>query len=806
MFKLHFKIAFRHLLKNRLYALINVGGLAIGLTAFMLLIFYINHERSYDTWDGQLERVYQFREYHDFFTPDNKQSWQEINDSRIASLVRTRVPQFSHVTKVENGEWTDGVSLKAAHAEPLKVQYVRDADSAFFQVFPYRFLQGNPATAIKEPNTIVLKDHTAIQLFGTDKVLGKVVKAIRWTNDEGILLTITGVIAAPDRPESLKVNGIMHTGEKDGDPENITNTNYCNIYGLAGQVLDLTQTNPVLQKVYVAFKKSNLKLANVNFNDVYKNGQVPGLKIVKFQDVHAHPALKTGWLTRIKPIIALSIFLLLVSVINFINLATAQSVQRAKEVGIKKVMGAYKKQLILQFMLEAGIQTLLAISLSVILVELLLPAFSNHFDMTVNFAQGTDFRQVLVQLSGIFLIVTLLAGLYPALVLANYNPARVLKGNYEHGLKGVAMRNGLVVLQFIIAVSFIISIGVMFIQYSFVIHKDLGYDRKNLININSNYQEDFVERIKNIPGVDYVATTTQLMGNTFNVPEEIVFKNSAFQMNTVTVSMDALPALGVQLMEGRLFSDAHKQDTLNSVILNNTAAKLLGKNLIGKEYLVRSGQERYAFQIVGIIKDYHNEGFEKSILPTVYKVTHRGGTSSTNNLLVRFNTVKYQTALSAIEGEWKRLYPDFPMHYVSAEDSFQDQLKETRRMMQIIVVFSIISILLSLLGLFALSTFLTKRRTKEIAIRKILGASNFQIINMLNRSFLLLVVGANLISWPIAYVFTSKWLSGYAYRVDMPFAPFLVASISSLIIALLTVSIQAKKAARDNPVTSLKYE
>ena len=806
MFKLHFKIAFRQLVKNKLYSVINVGGLAIGLTAFMLLILYINHERSYDSWNSQLERVYQFREHHDFFTPDNKQAWQEINDSRIAALVRTHMPQFSHVTKVENGEWTDGVSLKVAEAEPLKVQYIRDADSAFFQVFPYAFLYGNPATALKDPNTIVLKQNMAIQLFGTDQVLGKVVKAVRWTNDQGISLKITGVIAAPDRPESLKVNGIMHTGDKDADPENVTNTNYCNIYALAGQVLDTAQTNTVLQGVYVSYKKSNFKVAKVNFNEVFKNGRVPGLKVIPLQDVHAHPALKTGWFDRIKPVVALSIFLLIVSVINFINLATAQSVQRAKEVGIKKVMGAYKKQLISQFMLEAGIQTLISIFLCVVMVELLLPAFSNHFDMPLSFAQGAELRQVLVQLVSIFLIVTLLAGFYPALVLANYNPAKVLKGNYEHGLKGVTIRNGLVVLQFIIAVSFIISIGVMFIQYNFVRHKDLGYDRKNLVNINSNYQQEFVERIKNIPGVDYVATTTQLMGNTFNVPEEIVYKNSPFQMNTVTVTIDALPALGVQLLQGRMFSEAHKQDTVNSVILNSTAARLLGKDLIGKEYQVRSGDERYSFQIVGIIKDYHNEGFEKSILPTVYKVTHRGGTSSTNNLLVRFSTPKYRTALSAIEGEWKRLYPDFPMRYVSAEDTFQDQLKETRRMMQIIIVFSVISILLSLLGLFALSTFLTKRRTKEIAIRKILGASNLQIINMLNRSFLLLVVGANLISWPIAYVFASKWLSGYAYRVDMPFAPFFVASTCSLVIAILTVSIQARKAAADNPVTSLKYE
>ncbi len=277
-------------------------------------------------------------------------------------------------------------------------------------------------------------------------------------------------------------------------------------------------------------------------------------------------------------------------------------------------------------------------------------------------------------------------------------------------------------------------------------------------------------------------------------------------LNTVTVTMDALNALGTKVVAGRTFSRAYSQDTLNSVVLNQAAANLLGKNIVGKQYDVKSTNEKYTFQVVGVIKDYHNEGFDKAVLPTVYKVTNLGGTTSTNNMLIRFDTENYQGIIKKIETEWKKLYPDFPMKYVAMEDAFQHELKSSHRLMQLVVLFSIISIVLSLLGLFALSAFMAKRRTKEIAIRKILGASDFQLIHMLNRSFLVLVIIANLISWPIAFILTNKWLEGFAYRIDMPIWPFVIATVSSVTVAIFTVSLQARKAAVNNPVDALKYE
>ncbi|HMI03433.1 MAG TPA: ABC transporter permease [Pedobacter sp.] len=805
MFRINLKIAFRSLVRNKIYAFINIGGLALGLTGFILLLLFINYENSYDKWNADLSKIYQVRERHNFFTPDNKQYWQEVNDSRMAALVREKLPQFKYVTKVDK-DWGGGFSIKSDHSDPVIMKDMRDADSSFFKVFPYRFLQGDELTALNEPNTIVLKQSVAMRLFGTDKVLGRQVKIVMWRSDKGSPMKITGVVAEPSTPQSLPFNAIMHTGEKDKDPEQINTFNYCHVYALASTVLDTASINTALQKIYVGFKKSSFIQRKITYKDFYKNGNTPGLKIVPLHEVHANPAFSNSWLDRIKPVIALSVFLLLVSIINFVNLATAQSVQRAKEVGIKKVLGSYKKQLLVQFLLESAIQSLFALFISIVLVELLLPSFNNHFDLSLSFWYSKQLAGIVLQLIGVFIAVTLLAGLYPAMILSNYNPVSVLKGNYERGFRGVALRNGLVIVQFMIAVIFMISIGVMHLQTNYVANKDLGFDRNRLINITTSYESDFAERIRKLPGVQYVATTTQVMGNAFNVPEEITYNNQDYNMNTVTVTMDALSALGVQVVSGRIFSREYGQDTVNTVVLNLAAANMLGKNVVGKTYDVKSNQEKYTFQVVGVIKDYHNEGFDKAVLPTIYKVTHLGGTSNTDNLLVRFSISNYRHVIGAIEKEWKALYPNFPMNYTSAEDAFQDQLKSNRRLMQMIILFSIISITLSLLGLFALSAFMAKRKTREIAIRKILGASDLQVINMLNKSFLILVLAANLTSWPVAYVIANKWLQGFVYRIDMPVLPFALATIISIIIALLTVTLQARKAATGNPVDALKYE
>ncbi|RZL13088.1 MAG: FtsX-like permease family protein, partial [Pedobacter sp.] len=537
MFKLNLKIALRNLFKNKVYAIINIGGLALGLTALVLLLLYINHEESYDTWNGDLKNVYKVREHHDFYTPDNKEHWQYKNESRVASLLKNKIPQILYTTKVSE-IYSDGYAVKLPGADPLLVKDFRDADTAFFKVFPYTFVYGDQQTALDKPNTAVLKQSAAIQLFGTDRVLGKTFKLVRWTGDEGTPMTVTGVIEDPKGPESLSINAITHTGENDTDPEHLSNSTLRLVYARIPPGANLDHINKLIQPAYIAYKETVFAARGTTYEEHIKKGYKPGLKLMPIEEVHANPDFTASWLIKLKPVIAIALFLFLISIINFINLATAQSVQRAKEVGVKKVLGSYKAQLMVQFLIESAIQSLAALFACIILVELFLPAFNFQFGVLLSFWHNPALPFILLQLIGVFIVVTLLAGLYPAWILSNYNPVAVLKGNYENSLKGVFLRNALVVFQFGISVTFIIAIGIMHAQTTFLSNKDLGFDRNRLLNISTTYDDKFAGIVRRVPGVTHVATSTQVMGNAFNVPEEIMYKGTAYKMNTVSVTMD----------------------------------------------------------------------------------------------------------------------------------------------------------------------------------------------------------------------------------------------------------------------------
>ncbi|WP_162618679.1 ABC transporter permease [Pedobacter yulinensis] len=806
MFRLNFRIAVRNLLKNKAYAAINIAGLSLGLTAFILLLLYMNHERSYDEWSPGLENVYQVRERHDFSSPDNQERWQDFVDSRAAALLGSKVPSITYATRVDNNWDNEASSVRPERGEPQLVKGLLDADENFFRVFPYVFVWGDPVSALKKPGTVVLKQATALRLFGTDRVLGKTVRLFRWRTDPGQALTVTGVIKEPKGPQSLAMSGILRTGNRDKDPDRPAASTYCAVYVRTRPAADTSALAKTVSRVYLEHRKWLFAARKISWKAYRAKGNYAGMKLLPLKQVHANPPFGENWLEKLKPLLVISVFLFLISVINFVNLATAQSVQRAKEVGVKKVLGVYRRQLVLQFLLEAGLQAFLALFVCIALVELLLPAFNAHFGVSLTFWHHPDIASLCLQLLLAFVLVSLLAGLYPALVLANYDPVRVLKGSYEHGLKGLRLRNALVIFQFVISVSFIIAMGVMQMQMNFMTHRNLGFEKAHLINLRTNYSEDFAERLRRIPGVESVSTTTQVLGNTFNVPEEITYKGRKINLSTVTVSMDALSALKVRAVSGRLFSPNFKQDTINSVVINEQAAKLIGPNPVGQAYDVLSEKEKNTFRIIGVIADYHYDGFDKPVLPTVYKVTALGGTSSTNNLLLRIAAGNQQAVLARVAAEWKRMYPDFPVRYFPVADAFEQVMQADIRLKNLTAVFSVLSVVLSLLGLFALSTFTARRRTREIAVRKVLGATDLQIVSMLNRSFVVLIIAANLVAWPVAYLLMARWLSGYAYRIDVPLFPFAAATVLSVLVCLLTVSIQAGRAAQADPVKALKYE
>jgi len=801
MFKLNLKIAWRNLWKNKIYAAINIGGLALGLTAFLLMLLYINHEESYDTWSPDLQNVYQLREFHSFDSPDNKQYWQISNESRNSELLKQNIAEINRITKVEN-DWGQKYSVVVDHNPAIMVDDIHDADTEFFKVMPYKFVQGDALNALNNLNTIVLKENLALKLFGTDKVLGKIITIVRWEGDKGEVYTVTGVVTEPSKPQSLSFLGITHTGRYDKDDVNPAQHKHCEIYAKLNENASLKKVNTTIEKTYINNLKKTLAISHNNLENYLKAGNEPGCKLIPIKEAHNNPPFTVSWREKVKPIVLISVFLLLISIINFVNLATAQSLQRAKEVGVRKVLGANKSMLIRQFLSEAGLQTICALFLCIIIIELVLPSFNILFKVDLSFWKSPKLLSLTIQLSTLLLIITLLTGFYPAKILANYKPAKVLKGNYANSLKGIVFRNTLVVIQFVISVTFIISIGVMHTQLNFIANKDLGFDKSNVINISANYNKTLAEHIRKVPGVKYVSTTTQVMGNTFANADDIIFEGKKINLNMVTVTMETFPTLGIKPVAGRIFSPDYKQDTINSVVLNQSAAEQLGINVVGKTFKLYGD----VFQIIGVVGNYHSDGFDKTVLPTIYKITYLGGMSAVGNLLVRFDTNNEKVLIGNIENEWKRYYPNYPMQYQTLETAFKKIMESDNRFMNMIILFSAISVSLSLLGLFALSTFIAKRRTKEIAVRKILGASNVQIVNLLNKSFLVLVVIANLISWPIAYILIKRWLEGFAYRIEMPIFPFLLATIVSIIIAVLTVSIQARKAAIGDPVNALKYE
>ncbi|HEX5554706.1 MAG TPA: FtsX-like permease family protein, partial [Chitinophagaceae bacterium] len=406
---------------------------------------------------------------------------------------------------------------------------------------------------------------------------------------------------------------------------------------------------------------------------------------------------------------------------------------------------------------------------------------------------------IIITLAAIFL-----SGIYPAFFLAGYDPVKVLKENFSRGKSGIALRNLLIIVQFLIAAIFITGILVIRKQVNYMAHADLGFQPSGLINLRVSYDRKLYIRIKSIPGVEYVGTTSQLMGNSPGFMKEIKYKDENVNFNIATVTMEAFNAMRVKLLEGRLFSPQYGQDTINSVILNKSAAKLLGEKVIGENIYENDSLQKH---IVGVIADYHYEGFDKKILPTVYALLKSHGPSlTTTNLLIKTSPGQYKKVMASVHKIWNSLYPGYPMQYILVNDSFRQVMGDDIRFQKIVSTFTLLSLILSLMGIFALSAFMTARRVKEISIRRILGASLTDILRLLNTNFVVLVILANVLAWPVAYLLVKQWLNGFVYRIDVPIMAFITAIILSIILTILTVSLQALKAVKANPADALKYE
>ncbi len=809
MFKLNLKIALRNLRKNIGYSVVNILGLALGLSGFIFMILFMNYERSYDTWHPDLQNVYQVQEYSDYYTTDNQNHWSEFVDIRYGKVFLEQIPQTKAVTAVSRVSRDHGIKLED------KPAFFQDglirSDSLFFKVFPYEFKYGNAETALLNPKSIVLKESIALKYFGESDPIGKVINiaAGSYQNKEN-LYTVTGVIKELNTPSSLDFNGVMFLF---GDFLNIRGDEEtaAELYVRTIPEINLDQINKSVQKAYLPLKNTFTQ-GKRKLDNYASVNNLSTLKITQLKEVHQQPIKGKSWRDTVKPVILLSVLLVLVSVINFINLATAQASERAKEVGVKKVVGAHKRSLVSQFMTETFIQCICAMLLALLIVEITMPSLNSYFNLSLSLMQGPDKFMLFIQLMGVVMIISLLTGLYPSLFLSSYKPIQVLKGNFSNSKSGLSVKKALVGLQFVISISFIIGILTINYQLSFLKTRDNGFTPEGLLNVRASTvrtsNQELLNELKRVDGVKHVSYASGIMGDNSSRLYDYKYNGEIKQLYTIGVSIDGLEALNVRLMEGRLFSEKIASDTIDNVLINESAAKLFNYKAVGKTLI---SAENVPVKVIGVIKDIQIEGFDEAVKPTMYGVVvneYKGAMSYTikPSTLIRYDITKTETVIAGLEAVFNKHNSLYPMSFTFLEEDFKNVLIEQERFERMVAVFSTVSLCLSLFGIFALATFTIRQRTREIAIRKVLGADFMTIVILLNKGYIWIVLIANLIAFPFAYILINKWLSTFAYRIEINYIPFLLAFVVSMVITLITVSLQSRKAVKANPVKALKYE
>jgi len=829
MLKNYFVIAWRNIQRNKGYTMLNIAGLAFGLSAFIVALLYVNYETGFDKWDKQLSRVYR-ADVTQTFVGDvpSRTMWSPYP---LGDVLLANCPEVKAVTRIN--DLTE--KLISADDKQLYINKVIAADSGFLKVFPYKLIYGN-ANALSQPNQAIINVATSRQLFGNAPAIGKIFKA------NGRAYTVTGVFE-PSGPSHLEVNVCLSMSQG--------NSNWS-----AGFYFTYVLLNPGASPQALAKKGRSLMIGamaasnytkmagdpkvsapDANPNEWLKKNANVSIDEIYFepvQNIHLNPkaasyrdAAENHPLLNTKPgngapvmfFGAAAILVLFLACINYTNLSIARAGKRAKETGIRKVMGADRKQLIFQFLAEAFIQCLVALLLALLLSNWIIYLVNSSFGMQLSFIDHLLPANNLIfggQLLALIIAVSLISGAYPAFVLSSFKPAKVLKGELSKSFKGMLLRNGLVILQFGISACFIIGMVVVYKQLNFMNSKDPGFSTQQVMVLDPHGydlmdltgRDQKIDLIRSeliqIPGVKAVAVTDIYPGSPSLVSgAEAEFNNKSIPMGFNHVHFDQFKVLGMQMASGRDFAADRPVDTLNSIIINQTAAATMGfKEPIGQMFKIMSRE----YHIIGVVKDNHLAGYNSKIGPEVYAIGVNPGFGAYKAVLVKMYGADAAKTAKAISDKWKTIEPEFPLRYTWLDQNFARLLDKYERFGKITIMLSGVSIIIALMGIFALSAFAAAQRTKEIGIRKVFGASVAGITAMLSTDFLKLVLWALLISFPLAYWATYKWLQEFAYRIELNWLIFLITGAGILIIALCTVSFQAMKAAIVNPIKSLRTE
>lgn len=794
MFKHYLRIALRNLLKHKGYSLINIAGLAIGLACCFVIVLYVRHELSYDRFHANADRIY--RLLHTPVQDSNQRS--AISASAYAPHLKQEFPALEVVRFFTN---SSRVNLKYA-AEVRTVDGFFYADSSVFNVFSFRLRQGDPSTALAAPNTMVLAPAAAEAWFGGENPVGKTMTflggAANWE------MQVTGVLESVPSNSHLQFDYLASfstikafMGEK--ALEEYVNFNYYTYLllppALAPQQL-IAKFPAFLRKYRGEEVAKNTALALQPLTEIHLTTNIKW-------DVGANSNKKYLYIFSI-----VAFFILFIAGINFVNLATARATLRAREVGVRKVVGAYRQQLMLQLFGESIFASVLAALLALASLQLLAPFISHVLGRAVSFDPFAD-TAMLLALIGLGLLTGILAGIYPALVLSAYDPAKVLKGLATRGVKGALLRKGLIVVQFGIAVFLLVAIVTLYHQLHYMKTRDLGFQKEQVVflGLSRSVKERFETFRQNLSGsanILNVALAGSVPGRVgtsrgYNWPgQQQEVDNKSFY--TMFGDHQTIAALGLQLLQGRSFSSEIATDVTNAYILNETAVRELGwRDPVGMPFKV---WDEEMGQVIGVVKDFNFRSLHQKIEPLVLDIKPEWSWSAA----IRIAPNDAANTLNFIETQWRALEPELPLNYRFLDEDFDRLYRSEEKLGQLFGSFAFLALFVACLGLFGLASFTAEQRTREIGIRKVLGASVSEILLLLSKEFAKLVALAFVVATPIAYFALREWLQNFAYHINLGISPFLLGGGVTLLIALLTVSAQAIKASLANPVEALRYE
>lgn len=809
MFRNYLKVAFRNLWKNKGYSAINVIGLAVGLATCLLIMLFVWDELSFDKFHEKADRIYRVDSDIKFGGSALRIA---VSSDPMGATLKRDYPQVEQYTRIYA---SSGAKLLKKDDNYINEEKIAYADSTFFDVFSFPLVSGNSKTALNDPNTAVISEAGAIKYFGTTDAIGKVLVT---NNNENY--KVTAVMKDMPRNSHFIYDVLLSMDNVSYTFGNYLSHNF-HTYIVLKEGADPSEFKRIFREILNKYVLAQAKafMSIKSMEEFESTGNYVRYSLMPMTDIHLKsdkfPELSAnGNEQNVFIFSAVAFFILLIACINFMNLSTARSANRAKEVGIRKVLGTEKSTLIRQFLTESTIVAFISLMIALLITLFILPFFNDLSGKSLTF--GSLFqRGFLAILIIIPLVVGILAGSYPAFYLSSFQPITVLKGKLAGGFKKSSFRSGLVVVQFTATIFLIIATIVVYSQLDYIQTRKLGFNKEQVLMIDNAYvlgnqAEPFREEVLKLSGVQsgtlssYLPVSSSSRSDNTYSKEAILDPASGLNMQTWEIDYDYMNTLGMELVAGRNFSKDFGTDS-NAVIINETTAKILGvPNVIGTNIYYSgdgSGSDVKALKIIGVVKNFHFESLHHNVGPLCFRLGKSTGIAS-----FKVSTGNIKELVAKVESAWKKMAPGMPFSYRFLDEAFDNMYRVEQRMGKLALAFSILAIVVACMGLFGLATYAAEQRIKEIGIRKVLGASVSGIVEMLSVDFVKLVMVSAVIAFPISWWAMNKWLTNFAYRIDISWWIFLVAAGIALLIALSTISFQAIRAALMNPVKSLRTE